>query len=60
MLTTDLDWAPLRVTDAADYAALLTAVELVDDMHENYSTEDVEEELGDPSRNLSRDTWAVR
>ncbi|MBA3524583.1 MAG: GNAT family N-acetyltransferase [Geodermatophilaceae bacterium] len=60
MLTTDLAWAPLRVTDAAEYAALLTAVELVDDMHENYSTEDVEEELGDPSRDLSRDTWAVR
>lgn len=60
MLTTDPVWAPLRVEDAAEYAALLTAVEEVDDMHENYSTEDVAEELGDPSRDLARDTWAIR
>lgn len=59
MSETRLTWRSLRPEDAAAYAELLNAVEQVDDIGENYSAEDVAEELSDPEVDLPRDTWAV-
>jgi len=55
----DLMWRGMRVEDAAACAELMAAAERVDDTGENYSVDDVAEELADPSRDLDVDTIAV-
>lgn len=56
---TGLDWRPLRVSEAAALAELMAAAEQIDRTGENWSVEDVTEDLGDPRRDPERDGWVV-
>ncbi|MFI5710847.1 GNAT family N-acetyltransferase [Kribbella sp. NPDC051620] len=52
---------PIEKTDAGEWAALMNDVQVTDQNGENYSAEDLVEELGDPKLDTARDTvglWA--
>jgi mycothiol synthase len=59
METLPLTWRPLTVADAPALARLWAAVEVVEETGEHYDADDVAEELGDPSVDLTRDTVGV-
>ena len=53
-----LRWQPLRAEDAAVWAALTAAAEIVDATGENYDADDLAEELADPLVDLDHGTLA--
>lgn len=55
----ELTWRHLRDGDISAYAALAAAAEVVDRTGENYSEDDLAEEMQDESIDPARDTWAV-
>lgn len=56
---TDWEWRPLTPNDVPAYTGLVSAAEAVDKTGENYSEEDLAEELKDESVDLDSDSWAV-
>jgi mycothiol synthase len=55
----DLARRPIGKDDCPAWAALLAAIEPVDDTGENYSVEDLHEELDDPNVDPARDTLGL-
>jgi ribosomal protein S18 acetylase RimI-like enzyme len=58
-MTDELTWRPLRATDVAAWHALLVAVESADETGEHYDTDDLAEELANPTLDLARNTMAA-
>jgi mycothiol synthase len=58
-MTDELVWRALRQTDVAAWHALLVAVESADETGEHYDSDDLVEELADPTMDLARDTMAA-
>ncbi|MEU4193040.1 GNAT family N-acetyltransferase [Kribbella sp. NPDC026611] len=54
-----IDVRPIGKGDVEAWAALIAAKEKVDQTGENYGSEDLAEELGDPGLDLARDTIAL-
>ena len=52
-------WRPLTPDDAADWAALWTAIEDADGSEEYLSEQDLREEFGQPSRDYPRGSMAI-